>query len=145
MRKAFFRELHKHMGENENIYALTGDLGMGGFDQIQKDYPDRFINCGASEQSLIGAGVGIALKGKISVCYSITPFLLYRPLETIRNYLSNEEIPVKLVGSGRDKDYLHDGFSHWGEEAFDVLNLFPNIVQIYPEEEKHIVSDVRNM
>ena len=72
----------------------------------------------------------MAMEGKILVVYSITPFLLYRPFEFLRNYLHHENIPVKLVGGGRDKDYGYLGFSHWAEEDLDIMNNLDNI-QLY--------------
>ncbi|MEK7112558.1 MAG: hypothetical protein AAB875_04470 [Patescibacteria group bacterium] len=138
MRKTFFAELHKRMGKNRDIVALTGDLGYIGFDKIRNDFPDRFINCGASEQAMMGMAVGLALSGKIPVVYSITTFLLYRPFETIRNYINQEKIPVILIGSGRDKDYLHDGFSHWSEEDREVMRIFKNIQSYWPQTKEEI-------
>jgi len=138
MRKTFFAELHKRMGKNRDIVALTGDLGYIGFDKIRNDFPDRFINCGASEQAMMGMAVGLALSGKIPVVYSITTFLLYRPFETIRNYINHEKIPVILIGSGRDKDYLHDGFSHWSEEDREVMRIFKNIQSYWPQTKEEI-------
>ena len=38
---------------------------------IEEDYPDRVINPGAAEQLMIGMGAGLAMEGKIPVCYSI--------------------------------------------------------------------------
>jgi transketolase len=73
------------------------------------------------------------LEGKIPVVYSITPFVLYRPFEWIRNYLNHECTPVKLVGGGRDKDYGYLGFSHWGEEDIKVMSIFKNIQLIKPK------------
>ena len=134
MRKEFALMLHNEMAANENIYLLTGDLGYGLWDKIKIDYPDRFINFLSSEQLMLGAASGMALEGKIPVVYSITPFLLYRPFEWIRNYLDHEQIPVKLVGGGRDKDYGYLGFSHWGEEDIDILSNFKNIQLIKPLE-----------
>ena len=87
----------------------------------------RFVNFLSSEQLMLGAACGMALEGKVPVVYSITPFLLYRPFEWIRNYLNNEKIPVKLVGGGRDKDYGYLGFSHWAEEDVKILSEFDNI------------------
>lgn len=138
MRRTFFQELYKVMSKNKNIWAVTGDLGYGGFDLIRKDFGERFINVGAAEQSMIGIAVGLALEGKIPFVYSITTFLLYRPFETIRNYVNHEKIPVKLVGSGRNKDYAHDGFSHWAEEDVHVMNLFRNIRPLWPETKEEI-------
>ena len=127
MRKQFAEFLHDEMSLNEDIHVLTGDLGYGLWDKIKLDYPDRFVNFLSSEQLMLGAACGIALEGKVPVVYSITPFLLYRPFEWIRNYLNNEKIPVKLVGGGRDKDYGYLGFSHWAEEDVKILSEFDNI------------------
>lgn len=120
------------MAKNKDIWVLVGDVGMGVMDDIQKDFPNRFINTGASEQSLLDIGVGLAMSGKIPICYSITPFLLYRGFETIRNYINHEKIPVILVGRGRDRDYKDCGFSHWVEEDKEVMKIFKNITCYWP-------------
>lgn len=134
----FAWELHYHMASNDRIWVITGDLGYGMFDRIRDDFPKRFVNVGAAEQVMMGIGVGLALEGKIPIVYSITPFLLYRPFETIRNYINYEKIPVKMVGSGRNKDYLHDGFSHWAEEDKDVMKIFSNILSFWPKTKEEI-------
>jgi len=134
MRKQFAEFLHSEMSQNEDIYVLTGDLGYGLWDRIKIDYPDRFINFLSSEQLMVGAACGMAMEEKIPVVYSITPFVLYRPFEWIRNYLNHESIPVKLVGGGRDKDYGYLGFSHWAEEDEKVMSVFKNIQFYKPKE-----------
>ena len=133
MRKIFSEILHEEMSKNNSIVLLTGDLGYGLWDKIRIDYPDRFYNVGSSEQLLLGAATGFAMEGKVPVVYSITPFLLYRPFEFIRNYLNHEKWPVKLIGGGRGRDYGYLGFSHWAEEDKDVLSIFPNIVSFWPD------------
>jgi transketolase len=103
------------MEKDESIVVVTADLGFGMFDKIRDTYPDRFHNVGAAEQLMLGIGVGLALEGKTPVLYSISPFLLLRPAEWIRNYLgeySGEDIKCILIGSGLDDDYAHDGLSH---------------------------------
>jgi transketolase len=82
---------------------------------------------------MIGAGIGLAESGKIPICYSMSSFLLYRPFEFLRNYVNEEKIPVKLIGSGRDKDYSHDGFSHWAHDDEQVLSALPNIQIFKPK------------
>lgn len=138
MRKTFFESLYDLMKNDPTVYALTGDLGYGGFDKIRDEFPDRFINCGAAEQAMVGIAVGLALKGKTPFVYSITPFLLRRAYETIKLYVDEEEIPVKLVGSGRDKDYSHDGPSHDASDAKKLLETLPNIQQLWPEKKEEI-------
>ncbi len=145
MRRRFADAIRKQMQTNKDIWVISGDLGYKMWDQIRLDFPERFINVGAAEQAMIGIAVGLALEGKTPVVYSITTFLLYRPFETIRNYINYEKIPVKLVGAGRDKDYSHDGISHWAEEDKDVMKILTNIKSFWLEEEDNIEQFVERM
>ena len=144
--RAFFADcIYKEMKENKNIYVVVNDLGYKMWDKIRNDFPERFINVGAAEQTLIGVGIGLALSGKIPIVYSITTFLLYRPFETIRNYVNYEKIPVKLVGSGRNREYTHDGISHWAEEDKKVMKIFTNIKSYWPKDIREVSKLVTKM
>ena len=138
MRKLFSELLHKEMSRDERVVLITGDLGYGLWDRIRIDYSDRFYNVGSSEQLMVGMACGFAMEGMKPICYSITPFLLYRPFELIRNYLDHEEIPVKLVGGGRDDDYGYLGFSHWAKDDKKIMSSFENITTIHPKDEKEL-------
>ena len=142
----FGRALYIAMAQDERIVLLTGDLGYGIFDAHKEDFPDRYYNVGAAEQVLLGAACGMAIDHKlIPFCYSITPFLVYRPMEWLRNYLHHENIPVTLVGAGMNDDYKHDGFTHHAFEAKKVMRCLPNIVPFYPHDMAIIPSMVRTM
>jgi transketolase len=139
MRRQFFKDLYDLMEHNQNIFVLTADLGYGGFDKIrEKHNGTRFFNVGACEQAMAGIAVGLALEGRTVFCYSITPFLLWRAAETLRLYVNHEKIPVILIGSGRDMDYAHDGFSHDATDAQKILNVFENIKSYWPNDKKQI-------
>jgi len=116
MRKECAQLLLEEMSVDDRIRVVTADLGFGILDNIRNAYPDRFYNVGAAEQLMIGVAIGMAEEGLKPVCYSMSSFLLYRPFEFLRNYVAYERIPVKLLGSGRDKDYSHDGITHWAHE-----------------------------
>lgn len=134
MRKECMDLLYEQMVNEAKINVITADLGFGLLNNIQADFSDRFFNVGAAEQLMIGVGVGMADEGLIPVCYSMSSFLLYRPFEMLRNYVSAENIPVKLIGSGRDKDYSHDGLSHWAHDDEIVLKALPNIQMYKPQD-----------
>lgn len=138
MRGWFVYELHALMINNLAIWTVVGGVGYGVFDKIRRDFLDRFVNVGAAEQAMVGVAVGLATAGKRPFVYTITPFLLYRPFETIRNYLNRDGLPVVLVGSGRDQDYGRDGFSHWAQEDRRVMAIFPNIDCFWPETKEEI-------
>ena len=63
LRRRFADEIIKQMKINEKIIVVTGDLGYRIWDDIRVEFPTRFINVGAAEQSLIGISVGLALEG----------------------------------------------------------------------------------
>jgi len=127
MRKEFFKKLFDDMQKNEKIIVVTADIGYGILDEIRNKFNNRVINTGSSEMLMIGIAVGLSYEGFIPICYTITPFLLYRPFEMLRNYVNYENLNIKLVGSGRDKDYSHDGFTHWSEDDIHIISTLTNI------------------
>lgn len=134
------------MQKDSRIFLLTADMGYGILDKIKINFPSRFLNVGCSEQLMIGMAVGLSQNGYIPVCYSISSFLLYRPFEMIRNYIDYEKTPVKLVGSGRDKDYLHLGITHWCCDDVNIINNFKNITCYKPDilNEDELVNLITN-
>lgn len=133
MRNTFARLLNDEMTRNPQVRMITADLGYGILDRVRENHPNTSYNVGAAEQLMLGVGIGMAQEGLTPVCYSMSSFVLYRPFEFIRNYLNHEMANVKLVGSGRDQDYEHDGISHWAHDDEAVLASVPN-VKIYKPE-----------
>lgn len=140
MRKLLSELLYKTLKENEDVWVITADLGFGVLDKIRQEFPERVVNVGASEQLMIGAAIGLAQSGKIPLCYSITPFLLFRPFEWLRLYVDHENIPVKLIGIGRGDDY-GQGFSHDATGDTLALDMLPNIVQYIPDTLEDLSSN----
>ncbi len=138
MRREFADELFKIMSKDENVYLIVGDVGYGLFDKLKEEFPERYINPGAAEQLIVGMAAGLAMEGKIPIIYSITPFILYRPYEFIRNLIDHECIPIKIVGSGRDEDYGALGFSHYATDDEKVMSNFKNIKIFKPETQEEM-------
>lgn len=134
MRAAFAHAVYEQMKKNKNIWVIVGDFGYKMWDDVARDFPERFVNVGAAEQAMVSIAVGLALERKIPFVYTATTFLLYRPFETIRNYVNYEKIPIVLVGSGRERNYLHDGISHWVEEDKEVMKIFSKINSVWPSD-----------
>ena len=145
MRRTFAKELYKQMEQNESIWLICLDLGYGMWDKVRDDFPNRFLNPGAAEQAGMDIAVGLSLEGKTPFVYSITPFLIYRPFETLRTYINHEKLNVKLIASGRDKEYTHDGISHWSEDVKPILDTLPNIHQIFPHTPTEIKTYIAHM
>lgn len=138
MRRTFAKYLLNEMRKErtgEQFVLITADMGYGLWDDVRKEFPNQFYNVGSAEQLMIGMAAGLAMEGKTPICYSITPFLLYRPFEFIRNFMNHEKLNIKIVGGGRNKDYGYLGFTHWAEEDLDVMRQLRNIKNFKPETE----------
>jgi len=138
MRKLFGELITSSMSVDDRLWLLTGDLGFGVLDNARAAMPHRSYNVGAAEQLMLGAAVGLAHNNKIAICYSITPFVIFRPFEYLRNFLDHENTPVKLVGAGRDQDYGNLGFSHWATDDEKALSMFPNIQIFKPNSDDEL-------
>ncbi len=139
----FAGELYNQMEKDEDIILLVGDLGYKVFDRHFEKFPERCINVGAAEQAMVGIAVGLALEGKKPFTYTISSFYL-RAAETIHLYLNHEQIPVRLIGSGRNDDYEHDGISH-DARALQIFLRQTSLIQYYPINERDVPNIVRNM
>lgn len=133
MRNAFAETLYEEAIKNHNIYVVAADISpVGSMEKFRKEYPNRFINVGVAEQSMIGICAGLALKGKQPFAYSIANFSLYRPFEFIRNDLCYQSLPVTIVGMGAGVIYADHGATHHTMEDIAVASAIPNMQIIAP-------------
>jgi len=133
MRNQFADTLYEIGKEDKRICALVADISpAGSIDKFRKEYPERFINCGVAEQSMIGIAAGMALKGMRPFCYTIATFSLYRPFEMIRVDLAYQNLPVTVVGMGAGIVYSTLGGTHHAMEDIAVASAIPNMTVLAP-------------
>ncbi len=109
MRYIFGKTLAEEMEKDKRIYLVVADIGFGIFDIIKERFPDRLINVGIAEQAGVGFCAGMAMENLVPVIYTITPFLLERPYESIKLNVMQQNTNVKLVSYG---DYPDLGPTH---------------------------------
>lgn len=132
MRNIFVKQLIKRASKNKDVYFLTADLGYNAFEIFQKKFPDRFINAGVAENNMIGIASGLALLNKEVYVYSISPFLVFRSLEQIRNDICHPHLNVKIIGGGGGFSYGEQGISHNPSEDLSVMRSMPNMSVLTP-------------
>lgn len=126
MRNRFGSWLNQKLQKRKDIYLLSGDIGFGIFDELQRDNPKHFVNCGIAEQNMIGVSAGLAAQGLTPFVYTIIPFLMYRPFEFIRNLIAHQNLKVILVGVGGGFAYDNLGFTHYAKEDLILASTLPN-------------------
>ena len=131
MRRRFGSVITELADRDENIIVLVGDIGYRVFDEFREKYPDRFINLGICEQSMIGVSAGMALEGLKPWVYTITPFLIERPFEQIKLDIDQQNVNVKLIGYS---DYATLGPTHQELDGEKLMQLFSNITSYFPKD-----------
>ncbi|MAZ79855.1 MAG: transketolase [Gammaproteobacteria bacterium] len=121
MRIEFAKQVEKLSSNKKQIF-LSGDLGFMALEDVRDSYGERFINCGVSEQNMIGVAAGLAKSGFKVFAYSIAPFIYARPFEQIRNDIVFHNLPVCLVGNGGGYAYGYMGPTHHALEDCGVMN-----------------------
>ena len=141
MRRRFGKVITELADRDEKIIVLVGDIGYRVFDDFRARHPDRFINLGICEQSMIGVSSGLALEGLKPWVYTITPFLIERPFEQIKLDIDQQNVNVKLVGFA---DYPNLGPTNRELDAEKLMQLFSNITPFFPrngDETQSMVYD----
>lgn len=133
MRNTFSEALYDEATKNPEIYIVVSDISpAGSMAKFTTQYPDRFINVGVAEQSMIGIAAGLALKGCQPFAYTIATFSLYRPFEMVRDDLGYQNLPVTVVGMGAGVIYSTLGGTHHTQEDIAIAGAIPNMQIIAP-------------
>ena len=130
MRRSFGKIITELADRDEKIYVIVGDIGYRIFDEFRQKHPDRFINIGICEQSMIGVSAGMALEGLNPWVYTITPFLIERPFEQVKLDIDQQNVNVKLVGYS---DYPTLGPTHTELNGKKLMQVFKNITSYFPK------------
>ena len=131
MRRRFGKVITELANKDEKIYLVVGDIGFRIFDDYREKHPERFINMGICEQSIIGVSAGMALEGLKPWVYTITPFLIERPFEQVKLDIDQQNVNVKLVGYA---DYPTLGPTHTELNGKKLMQLFNNITSFFPKD-----------
>lgn len=129
MRREFGKFITEIAEKDNEVILIVGDIGYSIFDEFRMKFPERFLNLGVCEQSMISLASGIALEGLKPYVYTITPFLIERPFEQIKLDIDQQNVNVKLIGYA---DYPTQGPTHSEIDARGLMKLLKNVVSYFP-------------
>jgi len=93
-------------------------------------FPERLINVGIAEQSLVSVAAGLALGGKIAATCNAAPFLISRANEQIKVDVCYNQANVKMFGLNAGASYGPLASTHHSLDDISVMRGFGN-VQIF--------------
>ena len=118
---------------NPNVVALDGDTKNSTYaEQFMELHPDRFFEMFIAEQNLVGAGIGLAKRGKIPFVSTFAAFLS-RAYDQIR-MSAISQANIKYAGSHCGVSIGEDGPSQMGLEDIAMFRAIPEAVVLYPSD-----------
>lgn len=123
------------MRQDAKIVVLDADLMDDfGLREIVRDFPDRFIECGISEQYMVSMANGIALAGYLPICHTYGAFYRRAIDQIYNNYHDGPKIVYTAGMVGRHP--LNIGKSHEAIRGRDMLSWLPDIL---------VTSDIQDL
>ena len=95
-----------------------------------KAFPDRLVNVGIAEQTLVGTAAGLAIGGKVAATCNAAPFLISRANEQVKVDVCYNDTNVKLFGLNAGASYGPLASTHHSIDDIAIMRGFGNI-QIY--------------
>jgi transketolase len=118
---------------NPNVVGLcadlTGSLKMGDF---QKEFPDRFFQCGVAEANMMGVAAGLTIGGKIPYTGTFANFSTGRVYDQIRQSIAYSGKNVKICASHAGLTLGEDGATHQILEDMGMMKMLPGMTVINP-------------
>ncbi len=129
-----FGEGLKEAGESDSrVVALCADLTSSTkVDIFAKAFPNRFVQVGIGEQSMVSVAAGMAAMGKIPFVASYAMFSPGRSWEQIRTTVAYNGSNVKVIGAHSGVSVGPDGATHQAIEDIGIMRMIPRMVVIAP-------------
>lgn len=143
-REAWVKTLEALAEADPRIVAVVNDsVGSSKLGGFQKRFPDRLVNVGIAEQTMVGVGAGLANGGKVPFVSAASCFLTGRALEQIKADVVYAGFNVKLVGQSSGVAYGELGPTHHSIEDFAWLRVLDGLTLIVPADAWETAEAVR--
>lgn len=127
MRKQFVKTIEEILKTDNKTTLLLGDIGVFGFRNAFKEFPNRVYNIGILEQSTVSLAAGMASNGLIPIVHTIAPFLVERALEQLKVDFGYQNLGGNFVSIGASYDYAALGGTHHCPADIMLMSSIPNM------------------
>ena len=134
-REAYGAFLVEYGAKRKDLIVMNADLsGSNKTDGFEKAYPERFIECGISEQDMMAEAAGLAHSGHVVAASSFTMFAAGRGYEIIRNSIAHTKANVKVCATHAGLTVGEDGATHQTVEDLALMRVIPGMTVINPAD-----------
>lgn len=134
-RDAFSATLESLAESDPRIVGVVSDsVGSSKLVNFRKRWPDRLVNVGIAEQTVVAVGAGLANGGKVPFVSAASCFLTARAMEQIKADIAYSNVNVKLIGQSSGVAYGELGPTHHSIEDLAWLRLLTNLTVLVPSD-----------
>lgn len=134
-----YEEVLKHVALNdESIVVMTAE-NRALIRNLPSVLGNRFIDTGITEQAMVGAAAGLALRGRKPILHALASFLTMRAFEFIRTDVGISGLPVKFTSFV--PGFLSDGNgpTHQAIEDISLMRGIPGMQVFAPADNDDMV------
>lgn len=131
-----FSKTVESLAENDPriVTVVSDSVGSSKLVNFRKRWPERMINVGIAEQTVVAVGAGLANGGKVPFVSAASCFLTARAMEQIKADVVYSNVNVKLIGQSSGIAYGELGPTHHSIEDMAWLRLFNDLTILVPSD-----------
>ena len=135
MRPAYGQALVDLGRAREDVVVLSADVSNSDFSwMFAEAFPERFLNVGIAEQSLVDVAVGLAYTGYVPFANTFAFLFATRALEMVRTHCCYGGAPVKLMGAYCGVSDSFDGPTHNAITDIAIMRALPGMTIVSPAD-----------
>jgi transketolase len=132
MRRRFAATATDLLDVDDRASLVLAEISLEYFSAAFRAHPERVVNVGIMEQTMIGVAAGMAMEGFRPIVHTITPFLVERPLEQLKLDFGYQGLAGTFVSTGASYDYAPSGGTHHAPGDVQVASSIPGMRVLVP-------------
>ncbi|MBM2766295.1 transketolase family protein [Burkholderia anthina] len=126
------------------VIAGSADLQYSnGLNKFAREFPERYVQFGISEQNMVSAAAGMATTGVMPFVATFASFLGLLCCEQIRMDVAYCKLPVRLIGHHTGISLGFYGTSHHATEDISTMRAIANLTVISPADGAQLAAAIK--
>lgn len=122
--------------EDDRVVFLDADLSSCiGSTKFQKEFPDRFFNCGIAEGNMVAVGAGLSSMGLVPYAHSFGCFASRRAYDQLFISVGYAHQVLHLIGSDPGITAQYNGGTHMPFEDIALMRQVPGMIIYEPSDD----------
>jgi transketolase len=144
MRRAFGATAADLVAQDDRVAVVLAEISTTYFERAMAAHPERVIDVGIMEQTMVGVAAGFAMEGFHPIAHSLSPFMAERPYEQLKIDFGYQGLGGTFVGVGGSYDYASSGATHHSPADAGVMLGIPGMEVLTPGHGDELAALLRS-